>query len=62
MKMHIGRTICLFWSITGCPKNKVMRKSGIRSSLPCRDSTLEQFFFYREKMQKVVSFGAPAIT
>ena len=45
------------------PKNKIMRKSGIHSSARCRDSTLEQFLFYRvsRKMQKAISFGAAAI-
>ena len=51
MRMHIGLTICHFLqsvvSITEGPKNKIMRKSGIHSSLPCWDSTLEQFLFYR---------------
>ena len=44
-------------SITEGPTNKIMRKSGIPSSVPCRDSTLEQFFFYRVsgKMQKLIS-------
>ena len=49
--MHIGPKICHFLlstvSITEGPKNKIMRKSGIHSSVPCRDSTLEQFLFYR---------------
>ena len=37
----------LLWvvSISEGPKNKIMRKSGIHSSVPCRDSTLEQFLF-----------------
>ena len=51
MRMHISLTICHFSlstvSITEGPKNKIMRKSGIHSSVPCRDSTLEQFLFYR---------------
>ena len=49
--MHIGLTICHFLlsvvSITGGPKNKILRKSGIHSSVPCWNSTLEQFLFYR---------------
>ena len=32
-------------NITEGPTNKIMRKSGIPSSVPCRDSTLEQFLF-----------------
>ena len=51
MRMHIDPKICHFLlspvSITEGPKNKIMRKSGIHSSVPCRDSTLEQFLFYR---------------
>ena len=51
MRTHIGLKICHFLqsvvSITEGPKNKIMRKSGIHSSVPCRDSTLEQFLFYR---------------
>ena len=51
MRMHIGLKICHFLqsvvSITEGPKNKIIRKSGIHSSVPCRDSTLEQFLFYR---------------
>ena len=67
MRTHIGLKICHFLqsvvSITEGPKNKIMRKSGIHSSAPCRDSTLEQFLFYRvsRKMQKAISFGAAAI-
>ena len=40
-----------------------MRKYGIHSSVPCRDSTLEQFLFYRVsgKMQKAIFFEATAI-
>ena len=51
MRTHIGLKICHFLqlvvSITEGPKNKIMKKSGIHSSVPCRDSTLEQFLFYR---------------
>ena len=51
MRTHIGLKICHFLqsvvSITEGPKNKIMRKSGIHSSVPCRDSTLEQFLFNR---------------
>ena len=51
MRTHIGLKICHFLqsvvSITEGPKNKIIRKSGIHSSVPCRDSTLEQFLFYR---------------
>ena len=51
MRTHIGLKICHFLqsvvSITEGPKNKIMRKSGIHSSAPCRGSTLEQFLFYR---------------
>ena len=51
MRMHIGPKICHFLlspvSITEGPKNKILRKSGIHSSVPCRDSTLEHFLFYR---------------
>ena len=67
MRMHIGLKICHFLqsvvSITEGPKNKIIRKSGIHSSVPCRDSTLEQFLFYRvsRKMLKTISFGAVAI-
>ena len=67
MRTHIGLKICHFLqsvvSITEGSKNKIMRKSGIHSSARCRDSTLEQFLFYRvsRKMQKVISFGAAAI-
>ena len=49
MRMHIGLEICHFLqsvvSITEGQKNKIMRKSGIHSSVPCWDSTLEQFLF-----------------
>ena len=31
--------------ITEGPENKIMRKSCIHSSVPCRDSTLGQFLF-----------------
>ena len=51
MRTHIDLKICHFLlsvvSITEGPKNKIMRKSGIHSSVPCWDSTLEQFLFYR---------------
>ena len=51
MRTHIGLKICHFLQsvvhITEGPKNKIMRKSGIHSSVPCWDSTLEQLFFYR---------------
>ena len=51
MRMHIGLKICHFLqsvvSITKGPKNKIMRISGINSCVPCWDSTLEQFLFYR---------------
>ena len=51
MRMHIGLKICHFLhsvvSITGGPKNKIMRKSVIHSYVPCWDSALEQFLFYR---------------
>ena len=51
MRMHIGLKICHFLqlvvSITEGPKNRIMSKSGIHSSVPCWDSTLEQFLFYR---------------
>ena len=49
MRTHISLKICHFLlsvvSITEGPKNKIMRKSGIHSSVPCRDNTLEQFLF-----------------
>ena len=49
MRTHIGLKICHFLlsvvSITEGPENKIMRKSGIHSSVPCRDSILEQFLF-----------------
>ena len=49
MRTHISLKTCHFLllvvSITEGPKNKIMRKSGIHSSVPCRDSTLEQFLF-----------------
>ena len=49
MRTHIGLRICHFLpsvvSNTEGPKNKIMRKSGIHSSVPCRDSTIEQFLF-----------------
>ena len=50
-------------SITEGPKNKSMRKSGINSSVPCWDSTLEQFLFYRVsgKNAKVISYEATDI-
>ena len=51
MRTHICLNICHFLqsvvSITEGPKNKIMRKSGIHSSVPCWDSTWEQFLFYR---------------
>ena len=51
MRMHICQNKChvlhLVVSFTEGPKNKIMRKSGIHSSVPCWDSTLEQFLFYR---------------
>ena len=62
-----GIKICHFLqsaaSITQGPKNKILRKSGIHSSVPCWDSTLEHFLFYRVsgKMQKATSFEATAI-
>ena len=67
MRMHIGLKMCHLLqsvvSITEGPKNKIMRKFGIQSYVLCRDSTLEQFLFYRvsEKMQKAISFEATAI-
>ena len=49
MRTHIGLKICHFLqsvvSITKGQKNKIMRKSGIQSSVPFRDRTLEQFLF-----------------
>ena len=49
MRMHIGLKICHFLqsvvSIIEGPKNKIMSKSDIHSSVPCRDSALEQFLF-----------------
>ena len=49
MRMHICPKICHFLlstvSITEHPKNKIMKKSGIHSSVPCRDSTLKQVLF-----------------
>ena len=49
MRTHIGQKNCHFLQsvvgITEGPKNKIMRKSGIHSSVPCQDSTLKQFFF-----------------
>ena len=43
-RTHIGLKFCHFLqsvvSITEGPKNKIMRKSGIHSSAPCRESTL----------------------
>ena len=49
MRTHFVLNICHFLqsvvSITDGPKNKIMRKSGIPSSVPCWDSTLEQFLF-----------------
>ena len=51
MRMHICPKICHFLlstvGITEGPKNKIMKKSGIHSSVPCRDSTLEQLLFCR---------------
>ena len=50
IRTHIGLKICHFLlsvgSITESPKNQIMRKSGIHSSVPCQDSTLEQFLFW----------------
>ena len=49
MSMHIDLNICHFLksvvSITEGPKNKIMGKSGIHGSVPCWDSTFEQFLF-----------------
>ena len=49
MRIHTCLKICHFLqsvvSITEGPKNKIMRKSGIHSSVPCWDSMLEQFLF-----------------
>ena len=49
MRMHICPKICHFLlstvSITERPKNKIMKKSGIHSSVPWRDSTLKQVLF-----------------
>ena len=65
MRMHIGLKICHFLlspvSITEGPKNKIMRKSGIHSSVPCRDSTLQYFLFYRlsRKNAKIHIFWNP---
>ena len=38
-------------SIAEGPKNKIMRVSGIHSAVPCRDSTLEQFWLMAEPRQ-----------
>ena len=67
MRMHICQNKCHFLGPilrgTEGPKNKIMRKSGIHSSVPCWDSTLEQFLFYRVsgKNKKTISFEATAI-
>ena len=49
MRTHIGLKICHFLQpvviITEGPENKIMRKSCIHSSVPCQDSTLEQFLY-----------------
>ena len=37
------------------PKNKIMRKSGIRSTVPYWDSALEQFLFYRVSVKNAKS-------
>ena len=66
MRTHIGLKICHFLlsvvSITEGPENQIMWESGIHSSVPCQDSTLEQVLFYRgsRKMQKAISFGPAA--
>ena len=64
MRIHTCLKICHFLqsvvSITEGPKNKIMRKSGIHSSVPCQDSTLEQIFFcwLSKKIEKLdVSWG-----
>ena len=68
MRTHIGLKICHFLlsvvSITEGPKNKIMKKSGIHSSIPCWDNTFQNNFCFSgflEKMQKAKSFGATAI-
>ena len=64
---HIDLKICHFLqavvSITEGSKNKIMRKSGIHSSVPCWYSTLEKFLFFRVsgKMQKAICFEATVI-
>ena len=59
-RMHIGLKIChvvqIVVSITEGPKNKIMRKSGIHSSVPCWDSRISE-----KKKLKVKSFEATAI-
>ena len=68
MRIHIGLTISHFLlltvSITEDQRNKNLGETGIHSSVPCRDSILEQFLYYRvaQKMQNVISFRTLAIT
>ena len=44
------------------PKKQIMKKSGIHSFVPCLESTLEQFLFYRVsgKMTKSNIFWSPS--
>ena len=59
MRMHIELKICHFLqsvvSITEGPKNKIMRKTSIHSSVPCWDSTLKRFLFYEVSGKNVKS-------
>ena len=59
---HICLTNCHFLlltvNITEGPKNEIMGKTGLHSSVQCRDSILKHFCFTGcpEKMQKGITF------
>ena len=44
------------WALMRAQKSKIMRKYGIHNSVPCRDSTLEQFLFYRVSRKNAKSY------
>merc|ERR1712055_800989 len=65
MRTHIGLKVCHFLlsvvSITEGPENKIRRKSGIHSSVPCRDSISKQFLFnwVSKEIEKKLCFLGP---
>ena len=67
MRLNIGPKICHFLlsnvTLTEDPKNKIMKKSGIHSSVPCRDSTLKQVLFcwVSKNIEKKLCFFEPLL-